>query len=247
MSTLAVPLNFGHRQCDRLLVRSLAPKVERDSVLWKALLIWQDYATAREDRRQVPADPAARATCAAVAILEEFIGWEGESGGFVEPAIQSGFFMLTPVSEHVSDLVLTDFFPANASAVRVTNAQAGGVGRSMNKIAERAEIAASDQLKLFERDGSLPQMDANRARAALKLIHSICLALKRQSPVDDTWKNTLIPLAAEVIREVPAHERDCVLRWFIANRQDQRIPLRLDFVLQQFKTFIPEALAAFGR
>jgi hypothetical protein len=37
------------------------------------------------------------------------------------------------------------------------------------------------------------------------------------------------------------------MRWFIANRQDQRIPPRLDFILQQFKSFIPEAVSAFGR
>lgn len=247
MTTLSLPIDFGRRQCDRLLVRNLAKGDDRGSILWQALLIWQDYATAREDRRQVPADPVARAKCDAVAILEEFIGWTGGAGEFIESAINAGFFLLTPVNGQVCDLVLTDFFPANANFAKLSNSEVGGVGKSFSRVKRDAELAASDQLKLFEREGGLGGLDENKARAALRLINAICNSLKRQFPVDDTWKSVLIPKACEIIRQVPEADRECVFKWFIKNRSSQRIPLRLDFILDQFKDFIPDAVSAFRK
>lgn len=250
MSTLSLPLNFGHRPCDRLLVRSLCSSEEsRFKILWMAYLVWQDFATAREDRRDVPADPAARATSPAVDILESYIQWDGQRGGFVDHAITAGFFLLVPISEEKAELILADFFPANASSKRISVAEMGGIGKSFARVVVNAEACASDQLQLFKANNVQPVEGASskEIKAAATLIHSVCLALKLATPKSEEWKGTLMEKAVHLVREHGHAERECVLRWFIKNRSDQRIPARIDLVLNSFPTFIEEARHAFAR
>lgn len=248
--TVNLPGEFGNRTCDRLLVRRLlASGVSRSDALWMAFLVWRDFATAREDRREVPNDPALRADSPAVAILEEYVQWQGAPGGFVEACIESGFFLLTPVSEEAAEIVLVDFFPANASISTVTNSERGGVAKSYRNIAVKAEAAAADQLRLFETNGgaAVEGIGQREMREACMLVHSICLALKRPHPKQEEWRNTLITKAAAVCRSVPAPDRECVLRWMVLRRTDQRIPLRNDLVLDKFEDFLPDAIATFGQ
>jgi hypothetical protein len=208
--TLTVPINFGHRQCDRLLVRALAtnPGRERETVLWMMFLCWQDYATAREDRRNVPLDASLRAVSPSIVILEEFIGWKAEAGGFVAAAIEAGFFLLTPVTDDEAELILTDFFPANAVASNLTNSERGGVSKAFNTGMARAEVAAADQLKLFKAQPGplLPDASEREIKAAILFVHSISQALRRHPPADDVWKQTILARPHrrdEVVREEP--------------------------------------------
>jgi len=245
---LTVPVNFGHRQCDRLLYLKLATTDHtRASIFHMMFLVWQDFATAREDRRRVPADGKARAACPTVSILEEYIGWSREPGGFIAAAIDSGFFMLTPVSPVEAELVLADFFPANSNSTRIGNSELGGIGKSYKRLHTLAEIAAVDQLRLFEATGglSLEGVNDRQKKTALQLIHGICLALKRQKPSDETWKTSLIGKAVEILGRTTDEQRVAVVKWFMKNRHSQRIGLRLDLVLDQFESFIPEAVASF--
>jgi hypothetical protein len=250
MSTLSLPLNFGHRQCDRLLVLSFAASEhERFKILWMALRVWQDFATAREDRREVPADPAARTSSPAVQILEDYIQWDGEKGRFVEEGIKAGFFLLSPISEQTAELILADFFPANASSRQVSVSQLGGIGKRYANVLLRAEASASDQLQLFKAQNVQPVEGASpkELKEATKLIHSICLALMRVAPKSEEWKGVLLEKAVTLVRDHSPDERESVLRWFIGNRSDQRIAQRTDLVLDQFPTFIPEAVQMFAR
>lgn len=248
--TLTVPINFGHRQCDRVLIRALAAfNLDREAILWKMFLVWMDFGTAREDRRNVPADPADRAASATVAVLEEFIGWKLKPGEFVKAGIDSGFFLLTPVSEDLSELILADFYPANASATTLTNSEAGGISKSLRGVKLKAEAAASDQLTLFRSTGGIPVegVTEKQVKQALLLVHSICQSLKRASPTDEVWRQTILAKALDLIKETDESERESVIRWFIKNRSSQRIPIRLDLVLDQFKSFIPEAVQTFRK
>lgn len=250
MSTLSLPHNFGHRQCDRLFVRSLANRPEdRYKILWMSYLVWQDFATAREDRRDVPADPVAMRSSPAVAILEEFIHWDGAPGDFVVKGIEAGFFLLVPISEGRAELILTDFFPANASSKSVSVAELGGVGKRYKNVMLRAEASASDQLQLFRSQNIQPVegVSPKELKEATLLIHSICLALIRKAPQSEEWKGVLLPKAVKIVQETSHSDRECVLRFFIKNRTDQRIPLRTDLVLDQFSTFVAEANQAFAR
>lgn len=245
---LTVPVNFGHRQCDRLLYLKLATTDHsRASIFHMMFLVWQDFATAREDRRRVPAEEAARATCPTVSILEEYIGWTSAPGGFITAAITAGFFILTPVAPGEAELVLTDFFPANAGSTRIGNSELGGIGKSYKRLHTLAEIAAVDQLRLFESTGglTLEGVTDRQKKTALQLIHGICMALKRQKPADETWKTSLIGKSLEILGRTTDEQRVAVVKWFMKNRDSQRIGLRLDLVLDQFESFIPEATAAF--
>jgi hypothetical protein len=246
---LTVPAAFGHRQCDRLLIRNLAATgLGRAEIFHMMFLVWQDFATAREDRRRIPAADLERAKCDTVAILEEYIGWKGAPGGFIHAGIDTGFFMLTPVSEQEAELILADFYPANASATRVSNSEAGGFAKSYKRIRSLAEIAAGDQLRLFESTGGLDieGVTERQKKSALQFIHGICLALNRQKPADETWKTSLIAKALEIIGRTTEEQRVAVIKWFMKNRGSQRIGLRLDLVLDQFESFLPEACAAFS-
>ena len=248
--TLTVPINFGHRQCDRVFIRALAAfDLNREAMLWKMFLVWMDFGTAREDRRQIPADTQARATSATVAVLEEFIGWKGPAGDFIRAGIDSGFFMLTPVSEEIVELVLTDFFPANASATRISNSEHGGISKSYRNVKTKAEAAAADQLTLFRSTGgiTIQGADDKQIKRALLFVHSICQSLRRAAPSDEVWRQTILAKAIEIIKTTDERERESVIRWFIKNRDSQRIATRLDLVLDQFATFIPEATQAFAK
>lgn len=250
MSTLSLPHNFGHRQCDRLLVRSLAHRPEdRFKVLWMSYLVWQDFATAREDRRDIPADPVAMRSSPAVAILEEYIQWDGVPGDFVAKAIEAGFFLLVPVSEARAELILTDFFPANASSKAVSIQELGGVGKRLKNVMLRAEASTSDQLQLFKSQNIHPVdgVTPKELKEATLLIHSICLALIRKPPQSEDWKGVLLPKAVKIVQDTSHSDRECVLRFFIKNRTDQRIPLRTDLVLDQFCSFVEEANRSFSR
>ena len=112
MMNLTLPLNFGERPCDRMLLALLRPR-KAESVLWSAFLIWKDFGIARDDRRSVPCLAEERRVCPAVAIIEQFCGWAGDPGELVESAIQAGFFLLVAVGGELAELVLVDFFPAN--------------------------------------------------------------------------------------------------------------------------------------
>lgn len=248
--TLTVPINFGQRQCDRLFIRALsAYTLEREAMLWKMFLVWMDYGTARDDRRNVPMNPEARATSATIAVLEDFIGWKEKPGEFIRAGIESGFFLLTPVSETVAELVLADFFPANANATRITNSEHGGISKSYRNIKTKAEAAAADQLTLFRATGgiTIEGADDKQIKRALLFVHSVCQSLRRAAPSDEVWRQTILAKAIEIIKSTDERERESVIRWFIKNRDSQRIPTRLDMVLDKFPGFIPEAVQTFSR
>jgi hypothetical protein len=239
---LTLPLNFGERQCDRLLLARLAsPTCGKQAILWMAFMVWRDFGIARDDRRQVPLDPQARAHCDAVVILEQYCGWEGAAGHFVESAISSGFFLLTPVDELAADLVLVDFFPANRSEARqISNSKLGGISKGMNIARRDAAAAAAEQLGLFEKSDSpvLKAYTKNEIKNALFLVHQVCRILRRQAPVANEWREALASKAITVLNAHTEAELESAFRWMSANRDSQEIPPRLDFILDGFAKFV---------
>lgn len=246
---ITFPQNFGDRPCDRVFLRKLAaPGCPAAALLWMLFLVWRDFGTARDDRREVPLDPAARADSDAVAILEAYVGWPGAPGRFIETGVAAGFFSLVPVTETAAELILTEFFPANASASSgVSNSELGGVMKSLGKARLLSEAETSDQLRLFEAQGGVVVADASPAqvKAAVLLIHTICNTLRRAKPASEAWKSTLLAKAVHVVKTFPQTDRDLVLKWFVKSRDSQLIPGRLDFVLDQFETFVAPARKTF--
>jgi len=206
-----------------------------------AFLVWKDFGIARDDRRTVPRDAAARAASQPVAIVEQFIGFGGEPGRFVEFAIDAGFFHLVPLDETTADLVLVDFFPANHTAARdISNSKLGGISKSVNIARREADSRAKEQLGLFERtDGEvIRQHGKERIKEALFLVHQICRILGRQPPVATEWKHVLVPKALGVLDTHTEEEREVAFKWFVANRASQELPPRMDFILDRFADFV---------
>jgi hypothetical protein len=242
---LTLPLNFGERPCDRALLANfrVAPGnlERRNYILWMALLVWRDFGIARDDRRTVPQDAAARATSQTVAIIEQFIGFAGEPGRFVEFAIDAGFFTLVPIDEATADLVLVDFFPANHTTARdISNSKLGGISKSVNIARREAEARSKEQLGLFERTDSeaVRKHGKERFKEALFLVNQICRILERQPPVAAEWKDVLVPKALGVLDTHTAEEREVAFKWFVANRASQELPPRMDFILDRFAEFV---------
>jgi hypothetical protein len=250
---LSLPLNFGERQCDRALLANFrvspADAEMKSLFLWMCFMVWRDFGIARDDRRAVPLDAAERAESQTVAIIEQYIGWTGQAGGFVEAAIRAGFFHLVATTDTEADLVLVDFFPANRSEARqISNSRLGGISKGVNIARREAEAGAKEQLSLFEKTDSpvLRSHTRDQVKDALFLVHQICRILHRAPPVANEWRDALTEKALAVLTGHTDAERDVAFRWFAANRDAQEIPPRLDFILDQFATFVAKGRTDFG-
>ena len=237
---LTLPLNFGERPCDRTLLALLRDH-PRSAILWSAFLVWKDFGIARDDRREVPLDHAQRMASPAVAIIEQFCGWDGLAGAFVEAAITAGFFTLTPVTDTTAELVLVDFFPANHSGARdITNSKLGGIAKGVNAARKGAERSTREQLDMFAQSSHPLLAEHGRAelRSALLFIHQVCNVLRRQKPASAEWQATLTVKALDILNHHNPAAIEAAFKWFIANRDSQEIPPRLDFILDRFDEFV---------
>ncbi len=254
MTILSLPLNLGERPCDRSLLAYLHVLAGLDSrssfearrsfdvqCLWSAFLVWKDFGIARDDRRRVPLDPAARAASQPVAIIEQYCGWQGEPGAFVEAAIKAGFFLLSPTDESTAELILVDFFPANHSSARdISNSKLGGISKGVNLARAKAADAADEQLDFFSKtkNSLLDTYGKSELREAVMFIHQVCNILRRPAPESREWQETLTVKALDVLdKNVPA-DIEVAFKWLLANRSSQEIPPRLDFVLDRFQEFV---------
>jgi hypothetical protein len=250
---LTLPLNFGERQCDRLLLsrlKSTHPDGARaDSVQWLMFLIWKDFGIARDDRREVPLEVPARAGSDTVLILEQYCGWWGAQGAFVEAAIATGFFNLVPIDAATADLILVDFFPANHSDARdVSNSARGGIRKGVNLARRAAESDTKEQLHLFLQSGHslMNSHNLNDLKLALLFVHQVCNLLRRPKPSVGEWQAALVVKALDVLAATSDREREAAFQWFVKNRASQEIPLRLDFVIDGFPGFVEKGVKLFG-
>lgn len=237
---LTLPLNFGERPCDRLLLARLRPATPA-AVLWSAFLVWKDFGIARDDRRLVPVAERERRGCSAVAIIEQFCDWQGDPGAFVESAIEAGFFRLAPISAEQAELVLVDFFPANHCAARdISNSKLGGIAKGVNLARRGAEAAADAQLDMFasQRHSLLEAHGKAELREALLFIHQICNVLRLAKPAAAEWQRALTVKALDVLAKHGEPAIESAFKWFVANRGSQEIPPRLDFILDRFEEFV---------
>ncbi len=213
-------------------------------------MVWRDFAIARDDRREVPLDSVERAGCQAVAIIEEYAGWTGTPGEFVEAAIAAGFFQVVPCTEESADLVLVDFFPANHnSANDISASKRGGIAKGLNLSRAEATKKANEQLSFFDQSGDeiLSQFNRVELRDAIHFIHQLCTVLRRPAPASREWKEAITAKAIAMLKQHPVTDRDFAFKWFIANRSSQEIPPRLDFIIDQFPTFVSKGRDLFGK
>jgi hypothetical protein len=211
------------------------------SVLWSAFLVWKDFGIARDDRREVPLEERARSSSPAVAIIEQFCGWEGAAGAFVAAAIAARFFTLTPITDNVAELVLVDFFPANHSGARdITNSKLGGIAKGVNSARKGAERSTREQLDMFAKSSHPLLAEHGRAelRTALLFIHQVCNVLHRQKPASAEWQASLTVKALDILNHHNPAAVEAAFKWLIANRESQEIGDRLDFILDRFPEFI---------
>jgi hypothetical protein len=256
MNLLSLPANFGERPCDRMLATLLARhavpsltwekgrEVGAACVLWCALRVWQDYAIARDDRRMVPSGAEERQKSDCVAIIELFAGWQGGSGLLVEKGIEAGFFKLVPVDAETCHLVLVDFFPANKGAsASMSHARLGGISKGVNRAKAKADAETREQLEMFRQTNHplLGAGDQKNFQRALLFVHQLCNVLHRPKPVSKEWEDSLVTKANRVLTEFPAEDRDAAFFWFVANRDSQEIPPRIDFILDGFADFVSRA------
>jgi hypothetical protein len=246
---LTLPLNFGERPCDRLLL-ALLKHVPSSSVLWSTFLVWKDFGIARDDRREVPLDEAERRASPSVAIIEQFAHIQGPPGDFVEACIAAGFFLLTQVGPRTADLVLLDFFPANHGEARqISNSKLGGIGKGLNLASARAKGSAKEQLDFFKqtRNPLLDTHSKSDLSAALLLVHQLCNMLHRPHPVAEEWQAALTVKALDVLATTSETDREVAFKWFIANRESPEIPPRIDLVLNSFPDFVGKGHRDFAK
>jgi hypothetical protein len=240
---LTLPLQFGERPCDRQLILSLlALGLGKLEALGLMLMVWKDYALARDESRLVPADPAARAASPSVRIIEEYIGWKGEGGGFIAAAIESGFLVLVPhAREDARWMVLPDFFPANQPAATGVSQQKNAARERHAKAAEGdAMKQADEQMKLFIATKSpvIQGVAQGDAAAALTLIASIANTANVPMPGEGEWRNSLITTAFEAkLRHKPDELRN-LYKWLADNRGSEMIPRRIDLILADLPRLI---------
>lgn len=253
MTSLTLPLNFGERPCDRTLLACLRPKSANEGMttaessayssrcLWSAFLVWKDFGIARDDRRAVPLEPAERAASQSVAIIEQYCGWSGAPGAFVEAAIKAGFFLLSPVDAETAELILVDFFPANHSVARdVSNSKLGGISKGVNLARAKAAGAADEQLEFFTRtnDPLLATCGKTELREAVMFVHQICNILRRPAPTSKEWAQAITVKALDVLDKHVQADVEVAFKWLLSNRSSQEIPPRLDFILDRFADFV---------
>ena len=250
MSSLTLPLNFGERPCDRSLLAYLRSITDNSpaAILWSAFLVWKDFGIARDDRRRVPLSATDRAISHPVTIIEQYCGWCGAPGAFVQAAIQAAFFTLSPIDDSTAELILTDFFPANHSTSRdITNSKLGGIGKGVNVAKRLSAAAADEQLDFFAktRNPLLETVGKSELREAVMFVHALCKILKRNPPASREWADTLTVKALAVLNATSASDLDATFKWLLANRASQEIPPRLDFLLDRFPEFLSKALKDF--
>lgn len=247
MNQVILPLYFGERPCDRQMMAILSEK-DADYMLACMVRVWRDFAIARDDRRDVPTDPAARRKCAAVKVIEDFARWSGAAGDLVEAGIEAGFFTLVQVENGTSELILADFYPSNRpNAKSLGSSRLGGINKSVNRAQNEAQREADAQLEIFARSGALlegvPKADV---RAGVVLVNMVCGVLKLPRPQAQEWRESLVKKAIEVGKRYDAASIQRLMRWFVANREDPNIPKRMDFVFDRVDEFINQANREFA-
>ena len=108
---------------------------------------------------------------------------------------------------------------------------------------------ANEQLSFFDQSGDdiLTRFNRVELRDAIHFVHQLCTVLRRPAPASREWKETLTAKAVDMLRQHPVTDRDFAFKWFIANRTSQEIPPRLDFIIDQFPTFIAKGREVFAR
>ena len=137
--------------------------------------------------------------------------------------------------------MLVEFFPANHSGARdITNSKLGGIAKGVNAARKGAERSAREQFDMFAQSSHPLLAEHGRAelRSALLFIHQVCNVLRRQKPASAEWRATLTVKALDILNHHNPAAIEAAFKWFIANRDSQEIPPRLDFILDRFDEFI---------
>lgn len=251
MNSFHIPATFGDRPCDRMLVALLKAEFQlaEEKIRWMLFLVWRDYASARDDRRTVPASAAIRASSMPVAIIESYVGWSFGAGKFVESAIASGFFVLSERSRDEADLILLDFFPANRTASKdVSLAKLGGIGKAVASARRLAEAASRQQMDFFSRSAPelLSQFGRTEIKEAAIFVTQLCRIAQFPDPTTAEWKATLISQAIPLLQDYSEGEMHQAFKWVVANRGSQELPQRVDMLMARFGEFVTKGREAYG-
>lgn len=237
---LILPLNFGQRPCDRDLADILAPKANEAEVLAWSLLVWKDFAIARDDRRSIQlAEGLEKART--VRTIERFIRWPHGPGGFVIAAIEAGFFSLVRHDTEQAELVLADFFPANRiGAIEVSGSRIGGARKSVRHAKRQAESSVVEQLDFLKRSEHpvLAARSSGDVRAAMLFVHQFCNVLKKPFPQSQEWHAELVGKAVRILTAYDDPQIEKVMTWLVMHRDDQEMQSRTDFLLDAFDSFV---------
>lgn len=238
------PVNFGRRDCDRLLSYAIQDadhtREEAFHFLWN---IWMDFAMARTDRRNIGHLPVESSPH--TRILEEYCGWKGRSGELVTLAIESGFMALEE-SEDTFWLVCTDFFPLNEEldVNRISAQKKGAYVRHARRAIKEGDAMAGDLFKIMEirgQKGLLDKFPEESRRHCVSIITSISRVLGLPSVTEGVLNDECLSMSYDIICHHDPDTIERVFMWLMANRAESSIPKREDLILRNFKSYIEKS------
>lgn len=211
-------------------MKLLAEEMSEDAARLALYLLWCDFANGGSDRRALRCEEDAPAGELAaegqVALLEDFAGWTGGRGGFFRMAVEAGFLRMEPREGGGCDVVCHGFYPLNARLNRQGKSiqRMGGLARSVRSKQRDAEMLAARSLELWERRGDQFDLPEEHRRDALRLILELARVMALDSPADEVLRTGLLRKAHECQRTTDAEERQRVLMWLLAHRDDADVP-----------------------
>lgn len=254
---VSFPARFVSRYVDRQFLLLAKAKLGVDPAAMTGCLLkaWQEFAAAGSDRHALksvpettteltqvpPADPA-------VVLLEDFVGWEKESGAWVNVGLEAGFFRLERSDKGMWYLVLDGFFPLNhhLSPRFVHNQAKGGLAKKVRAAERVAKKDAGKHLELLlkDKDSGLNKVASSpqEREEVVALVRNIYGLLKQSPPC--VGLNAVIDQclddALKVIRSMPEEEQSQVKMWIYQHREKAEFPKEVPEIIRRFPQFLKE-------
>jgi len=195
-----------------------------------AIKLWFEFAEARETFRVVPCTRAEEA--AVVHMIEQYCGWNGQVGGLVQAALESGL-LAWEFRGNDRGIVFPLFAQLNPhlDPDHRSRQRKGGAATSVRRGRKDSDAFAADLVRVARSiDQELPlshaSASADEAKAAMSLLMQLdraCGLPQRGNLKDDFSDDEELLLAVEALRSTNEEEVMAVLEFIVLGRSDPTV------------------------